>query len=904
MQTYKDVVATYKEKNPKKDGTWKYDLELGFHRQGGRVGYKPGGLVEPGVTHYGKGFPMKVTEERLAVLDNYIKNTDLSLKEIGEKPEFGYKKTKPGKSGQLRSSSPLMKEYEKIYGKIPEERFKPYKFTKDSSKVKRVIDLFENGMSKKAIAFKTGISRKEIRTIFHQFKPQWIGDENMPSGEGKNAVKKRRLKLIKEYTDYWKEKPGGKEMLEKMNQKLRSIKLKNAEILKMSDEAILNNKLFKEAMNLDVKGLKIGEGINFNRYANLTDAEYIAKVKGMATTNQFYQPEHLIPINKKNPASMNPKNIYTAVGKLGGQMETMKNYVINNPNSKYTSQINELFTSQGMPTSENIIKSNKIISKTVPEPLLISGAQTLTPDGYQFTGIDYDKPSRWAELLKQGVDKTPKPVGSVLRGAGKLATGVGRFIFDPFLFPSIPVEMMISGAAGFEKNKKELKKALKDAPIVSQMAKEYNMTAEEVRNAIFEKYREAALANETGLEEQMAFVPAHQKDVEKFDKNFFPFWDTESYEGKPHADTSYVKKEPFKQMVGDSFLAARAEDEEAERKLRTGEIAGTQFYKKPTYYTKKDYYPDDFSDKTLAGQLRSAKQIRFENLRGLEDPLPAGFFKGGRVSFSKGSFTRRGFLKLLAALGIGTAGAKSGISLFGKAVGKKAVSTAGVDIVSSTPGMPSWFPALVNKIIKEGDDVTSKLATQERQVVHTKKLGDPNDVYGDEVTVYRDLDTGDIRVESYSGSNMGEAPIQMEYKAPSVIDEGKMKGKKTDSEFSAVETEPRVTNWDGDIEFDGDNIVGNVDDLMSDTTKVKNYAEGKKPTLKDIVTSKKKRDAVKNFHDDQVAQMDYIENKQGHLAPEDLLDAEDAAYHKSKEGLASGGRVNYDTSLPDIDDID
>ena len=35
MQTYKDVVATFKEKNPKQDGTWKYDLELGFHRQGG-----------------------------------------------------------------------------------------------------------------------------------------------------------------------------------------------------------------------------------------------------------------------------------------------------------------------------------------------------------------------------------------------------------------------------------------------------------------------------------------------------------------------------------------------------------------------------------------------------------------------------------------------------------------------------------------------------------------------------------------------------------------------------------------------------------------------------------------------------------------------------------------------------
>ena len=534
-------------------------------------------------------------------------------------------------------------------------------------------------------------------------------------------------------------------------------------------------------------------------------------------------------------------------------------------------------------TNDNI-KSNKIIPKAT-EPLLISGEQTLTPDGYRFTGIDYDKPSRVAQLLNQGISKTPKPVGSALKVAGKLATGAGRFIFDPFLFPSIPVEMMIAGAAGFEKNKKELKKALKDAPIVSQMAKAYNMDAEEVRNAIFEKYREAALANETGLEEQMAFVPAHQKDVEKFDKNFFPFWDPESYEGKPHADTSYVKKEPFKQMIGDTLLGVRAEDEEAERKLRSGEVGGTQFYKKPTYYTKKDYYPDDFSDKTLAGQLKSKKKIRFENLRGLEDPLPAGFFKGGRVSFKFGGKGvdkgRRAFMKLLAALGIGTATVGTGlIKLGGKAVGKKAAVTAGADIVAGTQGMPSWFPALVNKIVKEGDDVTAKLATQERQVVHTKKI-DTGSASPDDVTIYRDLDTGDIRVEYNSVSNMGEGavgPVQMEYKAGQVIDEGKMAGKKTDPEFSAAEPEP-VGHVQGQddyvIEWDGDNIVGNVDDLISDTSKLKNYAKSEKPTMKDIVTRKRKTDEVNAIHKNE---SDYIVSKQG-------------------EG-------EWDDYLPDIDDID
>ena len=289
-------------------------------------------------------------------------------------------------------------------------------------------------------------------------------------------------------------------------------------------------------------------------------------------------------------------------------------------------------------------------------------------------------------------------------------------------------------------------------------------------------------------------------------------------------------------------------------------------------------------------------------------PKFMGFNAGGRVSFKFGKRGidegKRAFMKLLAALGIGTATVGTGlIKLGGKAVGKKAAVQAGVDIATSTPGMPSWFPALVNKIIKEGDDVTAKLATQERQVVHTKKI-DTGSASPDEVTIYRDLDTGDIRVEVDSVSNMGEAPIQLDYKAPSVIDEGKSAGKKTKPEFSAVETEPRVVNWDGDIEFDGENIVGGVDDLFSDTTKLKNYAKGEKPTMKDFVTRKKKTDKVKKINEDTMEQIDYIENKQGHLAPEDLIDQEDMLYHKSKEGLASGGRVDYDTYLPGIDDID
>ena len=38
------------------------------------------------------------------------------------------------------------------------------------------------------------------------------------------------------------------------------------------------------------------------------------------------------------------------------------------------------------------------------------------------------------------------------------------------------------------------------------------------------------------------------------------------------------------------------------------------------------------------------------------------------------------------------------------------------------PGKPEWFDQLVNKVIVEGDDVTKKFATGERQSIHQKTL--------------------------------------------------------------------------------------------------------------------------------------------------------------------------------------
>ena len=36
--------------------------------------------------------------------------------------------------------------------------------------------------------------------------------------------------------------------------------------------------------------------------------------------------------------------------------------------------------------------------------------------------------------------------------------------------------------------------------------------------------------------------------------------------------------------------------------------------------------------------------------------------------------------------------------------------------------MPAWFKPLVNKVIKEGDDVTKQFATQERELSSSSKF--------------------------------------------------------------------------------------------------------------------------------------------------------------------------------------
>jgi len=270
---------------------------------------------------------------------------------------------------------------------------------------------------------------------------------------------------------------------------------------------------------------------------------------------------------------------------------------------------------------------------------------------------------------------------------------------------------------------------------------------------------------------------------------------------------------------------------------------------------------------------------------------------GGRIGFKKGSFdpSKRKFLK---GAGAGLA-ALSTLPIVGKFFkwAKPAAKVLTKVPIESTGGMPVWFPKLVNKVVNEGTDVTKKLGTKEREIVHHAKVDEFEDV-----TVYRELDTGNVRVE-YGSPEFDEAGkiirasndpgvVHLEYRAPEVVESGKYKGKKTKSEFSAAESEPEVVSWEGDIEKSGINEVGNVDELVTDTSKLKEFGKNKKLTHRDKVIAKKKNKYQKKLQEDTMEQIDYIEQKHGPFPdPSDYGGGKDEMVDvfEKYRGKASGG---------------
>ena len=246
------------------------------------------------------------------------------------------------------------------------------------------------------------------------------------------------------------------------------------------------------------------------------------------------------------------------------------------------------------------------------------------------------------------------------------------------------------------------------------------------------------------------------------------------------------------------------------------------------------------------------------------------FEEGGRTGFKMG---RRAFLKLMGGAAAGIGALKTGaLKLFGKEGAKK--FTTDVVTTAPVPGKPAWFDSLVNKVIREGDDVTKRFATKEREIVHTKKIDEDSTV-----TVTQDLDEGIVRVEYDSPTNTFQDTVQLQYKK-SLPDEG---NPKPSAEFTTAESGPVGRQYGpDDYEIEIDEVGGNsIRDLDSDVSKLKEYATGQKPTLKEIVQNKKRKDKAQRITDDPEEQSDAVVRRQG-----EMLD-----YDGPDDDFASGGRV-------------
>ena len=215
----------------------------------------------------------------------------------------------------------------------------------------------------------------------------------------------------------------------------------------------------------------------------------------------------------------------------------------------------------------------------------------------------------------------------------------------------------------------------------------------------------------------------------------------------------------------------------------------------------------------------------------------------------KGSkMSRRGFLKIMGGLAALPVVGK--LFKFAKPLAKSSKVLTSVPIKSGADGMPLWFKPLVNKVIAQGDDVSKKFATQERQIVHKTKLPDSQT----DVIVTQDLNTGNVSVElgmtkhGFPDGHLGQ-PVRLEYKAAEDI----MTGPDMDDMHKIGVRDPHVKTktktkeefWVEEAEFTGghpenikfeESTIEKFGDHGSNFDEVEMFATGKvkktKPTKK------------------------------------------------------------------------
>ena len=203
------------------------------------------------------------------------------------------------------------------------------------------------------------------------------------------------------------------------------------------------------------------------------------------------------------------------------------------------------------------------------------------------------------------------------------------------------------------------------------------------------------------------------------------------------------------------------------------------------------------------------------------------YMSGGRVKLSEGGkgpkIGRRGFLGFL----IGAAS----LPFVGKLMkGKKGVQAAKVagKVLPKVAGMPEWFSPLVNRIQKEGIDISPK-ATRVEDIIKVKKLEVPApDGKSNDIITMTEYPDGKIDIEANVYGGAFDSPFSLEYRPPrSDINIETGAEIKSPGDFTVVEQRPRPESGNpGKIEIDYESM--SVDDTISDLERLEKIGTGKR----------------------------------------------------------------------------
>jgi len=188
---------------------------------------------------------------------------------------------------------------------------------------------------------------------------------------------------------------------------------------------------------------------------------------------------------------------------------------------------------------------------------------------------------------------------------------------------------------------------------------------------------------------------------------------------------------------------------------------------------------------------------------------------------------RRTLLKIMGGI--------AALPALGKAIkgtGIKSIKSAG-KVLPKVQGMPEWFTPLVNKIMKEGVDISPTVKRVE-DMTTVKKLEIPSATgEPDVITLTQNKITGEISIESNVAGSVDNSPFELNYRPPKTdIDVTTGKPVKYPGDFSVIENRPRPTSEPGDYEFDYENL--RVEDAYSDVERLEKIATGKIKDAKKI----------------------------------------------------------------------